>query len=175
MKPRSVDPTRVLARDVMQKDVLVLRPDDSIRSAAEQLEENGASGAPVVDGGGRLIGVLTTADIARSEHVDDAGVNSRLASAPESDAASTGEAADFDEEVFPTPAFGEQLLGRARIADWMTAGVTSVAPDATLGEVCRVMVDERIHRVFVVDAERLVGIVSTKDIVELLAAPARRP
>jgi CBS domain-containing protein len=168
-----VDPGRVSARDVMQTDVLVLRDDDSIRSAAEQLEENGASGAPVVDGGGRLIGVLTTADIARSEHVDEEAVSSRLADPAGSEATLTADAPGFDEEVRPVEAFGDQVAGRARIGDWMTPGAITVDPDTALGEVCRLMVDECIHRVFVVDRGRLVGVVSTTDVVRLLATPAR--
>ena len=115
-----IDPSRVLARDVMQTDVLVFRPDDSIQSAAEQLEEIGASGAPVVDDAGRLIGVLTTSDIARSEHVDGGRISTRFAGASEPDAASTSDAAGFDEEVLPTPAFGDRvctdyMIGMAKV------------------------------------------------------------
>jgi CBS domain-containing protein len=168
-----VDPTRVLARHIMSSDVLVLRAEDPIRLAAEQLEEIGASGAPVVDGGGRLVGVLTTKDIARSEHVDDEGLNTRIAGADASDDAGTGDAAGFDEELSATEAFGERLFGRARIGDWMAPGVTTVGPDTMVGAACRLMVDEGIHRVFVVEEERLVGVVSTKDVVRLLASPPR--
>ncbi|HEX6810388.1 MAG TPA: CBS domain-containing protein [Planctomycetota bacterium] len=164
----------MLARDVMQTDVLVLRADDSIHDAAEQLEEIGATGAPVVDGSGRLVGVLTTTDIARSEHVDDEGVSTRPMAASGPDLTSTADAADFDEELSPTEAFGEQLVGRARIGDWMTPSVTTVAPQATLGHVCRLMVDDGIHRVFVIDDKRLVGVVSTRDVVGLLATPRGR-
>jgi CBS domain-containing protein len=168
-----VHPAHVLARDVMRTDVLVLRADDSIRSAAEQLEEIGASGAPVVDGGGRLVGVLTTKDISRSEHVDDEGVSTRIAFASAPDDAGTTDAAGYDEVLSWSEEFGEQMVGRARIGDWMTPGVTTVEPKTTLGDVCRLMVDDGIHRVFVVDDGRLVGVVSTKDVVGLLATPAR--
>ena len=168
-----VHPARVLARDLMRTDVLVLRADDSIRSAAEQLEEIGASGAPVVDGSGRLVGVLTTKDIARSEHVDDECVSTRIAFASAPDDAGTTDAAGFDEVVSWSAAFGEQMVGRARIGDWMTPGVTTVAPQAALGDVCRLMVDDGIHRVFVVDDKGLVGVVSTQDVVGLLATPPR--
>ena len=172
--PRGVvDPARILARDVMCTEVLVLRAGESIRSAAEQLEETGASGAPVVDEAGHLIGVLTTKDISRSEHVDAGRIRTRREDISEPDDARTADAEGFDEEVFTTEAFGVQVAGRACIGDWMTPGVTTVGPDTTLGDACRVMIDENIHRVFVVDEKRLLGVVSSKDVVRLLASPPR--
>jgi CBS domain-containing protein len=169
--PLPVDASRIVARDIMQTGVLVLRADDSIHSAAEQLEEIHATGAPVVDGAGHLIGVLTTTDIARSEHVETQGVVTRMAteSAPDVDQSLV---TDADEVVFSTEAFGDEVLGRARVGDWMTPGVTRVAPDTTLAGLCRMMMDEDIHRVFVVEHQRLLGVVSTKDVVRLLAASA---
>ena len=170
---RPVDAAKILARDVMRTDVLVLRAGDSIRSAAEQLEDMGASGAPVVDEAGHLIGVLTTKDISRSEHVDAERISTRMEATSEPDDAHTADAEGFDEEVFTTEAFGDEVNGRARIGDWMTLGVTSVGPDTSLGDACRVMVDEKIHRVFVVDEKRLLGVVSSNDVVRLLASPPR--
>jgi len=169
--PSVIDPARILARDVMQTDVLVLRADDPIKSAAEQLEEFSISGAPVVDAGGRLVGVLTQSDIARSEHVTEVGVVARPSR--DLEAVADEAEADDDAEVFSTEDYDEAVLGRLRVADWMSPGVIEESPDATLAKVCRRMIDEGIHRVFVVERERLVGVVSTEDVVRLLAAPPR--
>jgi CBS domain-containing protein len=167
------DPTGILAREVMHTDVLVLRVDDPIRWAAEQLEEAGVTGAPVVDAAGRLLGVLTVSDIARSEHVANGGITTRM---EESAGARViiAESEVTDEEVFATDDYGDAVLGRARVADWMTTGVKTVAPDVSLAEVCRAMSDGDIHRVFVVKGNRLQGVISTTDVVRLLAAPAHR-
>lgn len=173
--PVLVDPTKILARDIMRPDVLVLRTDDTVRSAAEQLEEIRASGAPVVDAAGKLVGVLTLSDIARSEHVGDDGVRAQPAR-PLDDVPVTAadDAADEDEEVFPTDEFADEVLGRLRVVDWMSPGVIQVPPDMSLAAVCRRMLDEAIHRVFVVEREALLGVVSTEDVVRLLAAPPKR-
>lgn len=173
--PPLVDPTKILARDIMRPDVLVLRTDDTVRSAAEQLEEIRASGAPVVDAAGKLVGVLTLSDIARSEHVGDDGVRAQPAR-PLDDVPVTAadDAADEDEEVFPTDEFADEVLGRLRVVDWMSPGVIQVPPDMSLAAVCRRMLDEAIHRVFVVEREALLGVVSTEDVVRLLAAPPKR-
>jgi CBS domain-containing protein len=166
---KAIDPGKVLARDVMRTDVLTLLADDSIRDAAEQLEEIHASGAAVVDDSGRLLGVLTLSDIARSEHVDDQGVATRLRAELEPDRST--EVEGVDEDLFETDDFRDRVVGRVRIADWMSQGVTSVSPKATLAAVCRIMLDEDIHRVFVLDGDRLCGVISTKDVVRVLASP----
>lgn len=167
-----VDPNQVFARDVMRADVLTLRPDDTIRSAAEHLEDLGVSGAPVVDVTGRLLGVLTTTDIARSEHVDREGVSTRPPVREAEMAEGMLDATD-DDEVYPTEDFADRVVGRLLVSDWMTPRVLQVSPDATIAEVARRMLDDGVHRVFVTERERLVGVVSTQDLVRLLAGDER--
>src|SRR5262245_58384357 len=126
-KHGSVDPSRVLARDIMKTEVLVLNVDDPIQLAAEQLEEIRASGAPVIDDADRLVGVLTLSDIARSEHLEGEGMTARFAS----ESAPRPMAADDDEEDgFARDGYSGALLGRIRVADWMTPKVTQVGPEA---------------------------------------------
>jgi CBS domain-containing protein len=161
----------VLARDIMKTEVLVLHVDDSVQLAAEQLEEIHASGAPVVDDADRLVGVLTLSDIARSEHLEGEGMTARFAT--ESAPLPPGATDDEEEDGFAKEGYSGALLGQIRVADWMTPKVTQVGPDATLDRICRVMLDEDIHRVFVVEGESLLGVISTKDVVRLLAAAPR--
>lgn len=165
-----LDPTRVLARDVMHDTTLVLRVDDAIHVAAEQLEDVGG-GAPVVDSTGRLVGVLTSTDIARSEHVAEEGVSTRPEPREVETLAGMVDESDQDEEVFSTEEYDTQVLGGLRVADWMTPRVVQVAPETTVAQVARHMLDEGIHRVFVVDRNHLVGVVSTDDLIQLLAEP----
>ncbi len=47
----------------------------------------------------------------------------------------------------------------------MHTGVVTVAPTATLSEAAALMVEHRIHRVFVVEGGRLTGVLSTKDLM----------
>ncbi len=55
------------------------------------------------------------------------------------------------------------------VSDWMTPNVLSVGEDASLGEVCDLMNRETIHRVFVTRGRRLIGVVSTTDVVRHVA------
>jgi CBS domain-containing protein len=51
----------------------------------------------------------------------------------------------------------------------MTSEVKSVPPQATVEEVCRKMAAERVHRLLVMEKRKLLGIVTSFDIVRLLA------
>ena len=56
-----------------------------------------------------------------------------------------------------------------RVGDWMSPRVISVDPEATLFDVCRRMVDERIHRVLVTEESSLLGIITSMDVVRAVA------
>lgn len=158
---KTIDPAKIQAKDLMQTDVLTLRPDDTVESAIAALEEYHVSGAPVVDDSGRTLGVLSASDIARREHVEGGRLSVDRGAASYDD--------EDDDEVYDGEDYSPEVLGRARIQDWMSPGFVSVAPDATLVSICRTMMEESIHRVFVVDDGKLRGVVSTTDLVRLIA------
>ena len=51
------------AKDIMTRDVITASPVASVKDLAKLLNRNQISGAPVVDGKGRLVGVVSEADI----------------------------------------------------------------------------------------------------------------
>ncbi|WP_376795440.1 CBS domain-containing protein [Thermogemmatispora sp.] len=53
----------MIARDIMTRTVYTIRPEASAQEAARLLDQKRISGAPVVDSDGRLIGMVTEADI----------------------------------------------------------------------------------------------------------------
>jgi CBS domain-containing protein len=58
----------------MTARVIALRPDMSVRAAAEVLESHGFTAAPVEEPSGRLVGMVTEADLLRGRIVRDGGV-----------------------------------------------------------------------------------------------------
>ncbi len=56
-------------------------------------------------------------------------------------------------------------LGQYTARDVMTPKVISVSPDDLIEDAIKVMLEHRIHRVFVVQDERAVGVLSTTDII----------
>lgn len=67
------------------------------------------------------------------------------------------------------------LLARLTVRGVMTASVIVVEPDRPLSEAARIMVDHKIGALPVVDAGRLVGIVTESDFVRAMAGPGRAP
>jgi CBS domain-containing protein len=53
----------MIASDIMTRKVCTIRPEASAQEAAQLLDQRRISGAPVVDSEGRLIGIITEADI----------------------------------------------------------------------------------------------------------------
>jgi len=154
------------ARDVMTERLVVLRPDDTIQSAASLLRDLHISGAPVVDDSGAPIGLLSTADIIPA-------VAARLRAG----AAAPGPAgnADWPEicELLSSETTRDQAGGADRVDRWMSRRLVSVRDDLPLVEVARVMCDGHWHRVTVIDAQsRLVGIVSTMDVLAAVVQAA---
>lgn len=127
----------------MTSDVVTVSPDDSFKDVITALAEHGISGAPVVDGEGRLIGVVTEADLLRKAAAGEGGPGRRQRlERQRAEAATAGEA-------MSTPA------------------VTTTA-DATVAEAARSMCRHGFKRLPVVDPDgRPVGIVSRADLLSV--------
>ena len=62
---------------IRNKKVIVLKPDYTLKEAAKVLYSEGIRGAPVIDDAGKVIGVLTTADIMKA--LFEEKINSKVA------------------------------------------------------------------------------------------------
>lgn len=169
----------VRAKDLMRKNVVALSPDDSIASAVEVLEDAQISGAPVVSSSGRLVGVLTLSDLARSEHLSEDRIETQRGSREMSEPVGEerGDELDPNEVFFSKEEFSADLRGAERVGDWMTRDVISVSPEARLEDVCRTMTDQHVHRVFVCEEANLLGVITSFDVVRCVAegAPTTQP
>jgi CBS domain-containing protein len=132
---------------LMTRDVVTLPPDASLKQAAATLSEHQISGAPVCDADGRVIGVLSEADILRKEQ----GIS------PELRGWKRRLARVFDHEVDKVEA---RVVGEA-----MTSPALTVRPFEPVARAARLMVEHRINRLPVVADGRLVGIVTRADLV----------
>lgn len=166
----------ITAADLMNPKVLAVREDMTLRELAAYLIRNQITGAPVEDGGGRLVGVVSTVDIAEAMLVgpgDDGTV-------PDSAGAGTGAdpgGAGSEDELEEPEERGEEVeeLGDPELADddvlvrdIMTPAIYSVPEDATVSEVASRMLDNHVHRLLVTRDGRPVGIITTSDLLGLL-------
>ena len=133
-------------RDIMTKDVFTVSPDLSIRETAEMFASRHIGGAPVVDDRDRVIGVITAADILE------------FASGMSAEPPEIGDPLDQNE------------FDRHTVEEAMTrAPLKTLGPDATAREAATIMQDAGIHRIPVMEGDRLLGVVSTLDLAKAIA------
>lgn len=161
-----LDVKKIKARDLMRHHVVQLTASMPIEDALRVFEEAKISGAPVTDSSGALVGVLSLKDVARPERM-------KVAKSPDDSPGSAWSAYDegeYDEdEILAMDEYqGENGQGET-VGDWMNPEVVAVTPDASLKLVCETLVDHGVHRVLVVEKGRLVGILTTSDVVRYLA------
>jgi CBS domain-containing protein len=149
------------ARDVMQTGVVALGANDPLHVAQRLFYEEGIHGAPVLDQLGRVVGVLSSNDLLRAllEAKEVAGAGPRRAPV------------DLDEALGAwnlAPEDFEERVQAAEVSEYMTDSPVQVAPDTPVSELARIMRENGIHRVLVVEGGKLCGIVSTFDLIGLL-------
>jgi CBS domain-containing protein len=60
-----LDEAKLLASDIMTRDVTVVHPETTLLAAVKLMASRGISGLPVVDEHGTLVGMMSEADLLR--------------------------------------------------------------------------------------------------------------
>lgn len=153
------------ARDLMEREVLTLPTTTTLAQALALFEENHISGAPVVeDSTGRVVGVFSAADLVRGDRIREERRPLRWYRAHVDEVHMEEDLADED----PTGESGWDLE-TGEVSACMTPTVLSVRPDLAIRDIAQTMVDEGVHRLLVVENDRLIGIVTTMDLTRALA------
>jgi CBS domain-containing protein len=139
------------AKDVMTVDVLLVLADADIFEAADLLLSARVSAMPVIDKDGKVVGIISEADLMQRAEIGTTPQKSWLLRALADDVRL---AADY-----------VQTHSR-RVSDVMTRDVITVGEDATLGEVASLMLKHGIKRLPVVEEGKVVGIVSRADLLQ---------
>lgn len=145
---------RMLARDVMTTDLIVVAPTTTVDKIAMVMMLNLISAVPVVDDRFHLLGIVSEGDLVIR---DEAGTVPRQSWWLKLFESSEELAREY------TKAHGQTA------EDVMTRHVVSVGPDATTAQVADIMRRRGIKRVPVVEEGRLVGMVTRADIVQMVA------
>jgi acetoin utilization protein AcuB len=137
----------MLVRERMSTKPVTITADVSITEALRVMRENQVRRLPVLDSEGRMVGIVSEKDLLYAS---------------------------------PSPATSlsiyemHYLLSRLRVTEMMTTDVITVTPDTPLEEAARIMADNKIGGLPVMEEGRLVGIITETDIfkvfLELLGA-----
>jgi CBS-domain-containing membrane protein len=154
----------LLAKDLMNGEVVTIPCDMGMQAAARRLSQLHVSGAPVVDEQGRCVGVLSSGDF-----VACCAAN-RTSCAKHRAEANRGPC------TFPDCVSSEwQMVQEAEsveglVRDHMTPDPVMARSETPIARLAQMMVDAHVHRLIIVDDQRRpLGIVSTTDIVAAVA------
>jgi CBS domain-containing protein len=130
-------------KDVMTSPVVTVTPTTRIKQVAAMLVRHGFNAVPVVDNG-ELVGIVSEADLVRLESFPDPRAH----------------ALRWPPPVGSTP----HLVGEV-----MTREVLALPPDADAADAARLMLDQGVKSIPVVLGGRVVGIVTRRDLLAVLA------
>jgi CBS domain-containing protein len=149
-----------VVRDIMDTDPATVRPETSVEEVVSTLRRNELPGLPVVDGEGRVLGMITEADLVLPDDEGDLHIPHYINL--------------FGGTIFLEPLSRfEQRLRKAfasNAADMMTSDPDAVSPDTTVQEAARIIHESGHNRLPVVEDGRLVGVVTRLDVLGALAA-----
>jgi CBS domain-containing protein len=127
------------ARDVMTQPVVTVLTTTTLAQAAELLATHGFTALPVVEDDGRLVGIVTEADLIKDRMPPDPRRQYwRTRHSPSASAAV--------EHVMTTP-------------------VESLTPGADAADAVQIMLRQHIRCLPIVDGQQLVGIVTRRDLM----------
>ncbi|HWH44661.1 MAG TPA: CBS domain-containing protein [Thermoleophilaceae bacterium] len=147
-------------RDVMDPEPATVREETPIEDVVRLLGVQNTPGLPVVNEGGRCVGIITEADLVLTDEEGDLHLPHYLQV--------------FGGLVFlePLRRFEDRLrkVFAATAKDLMTSDPDIVSPDADVHEAARVIADSGHNRLPVVEHGRLVGVVTRADVLGALVA-----
>jgi CBS domain-containing protein len=126
---------------VMTRNPVAVSPSTRFKDIVELFAERGISAVPVVSATGAIVGVVSEADLLRNRHRAIRG--RRRQRAKNSD------------------------IGRLTAGELMSSPAVTVRSDATLAEAAGKLATSGLRRLFVVDDDRLVGVLARRDVLSV--------
>jgi CBS domain-containing protein len=147
-------------RDIMDTDVPTVLTSDSVEAVLKVMRAHEVSAVPVVNEGGRCVGIITDADLVLSSEEADLHLPHYFEL--------------FGGVVFLEPIrHFEDRLRKAfssTAEDMMTEDPVTIGPNATVQEAAREIARKHHNHLPVVEHGRLVGMVSRVDVLDALTA-----
>ena len=144
--------------DIMERDPVTVGPDDTVETLLRTLREHELPGVPVVNGGGRCIGIVTESDLVLRDEEEDLRLPLHIDL--------------FGGTVFlgPVREFEERFKKAiaATVEDMMTPDPVTIEATASVEDAARVIARKRHNRLPVVEHGRLVGVVTRVDVLDAL-------
>ncbi|TPQ42699.1 hypothetical protein C2U70_00960 [Bradyrhizobium guangdongense] len=147
------------AHQIMTRSVISVTPETSIVDAANLMLQRHVSGLPVIDGQGKLVGIVSEGDFLRRSEI---GTQRKRRNWLRFILGPGTSANDF---------VGEH--GR-KVGEVMTTTPVTINEDTALAEIADLMEQKNIKRLPVVRGDKVVGIVSRASLLQAVASLARQ-
>ena len=149
------------ASDVMSKEVICVAEDMDLRELTRMFLDRGITGAPVLNRGGDLVGVISQHDLLfySLTRGDELVLDSDFY-----------QSVRVDGRRLPT-GFQVEDANSGRVSDVMTPVVHAVSSRTPVDRVAQLMTRKHIHRVIVTQGKKVAGIISAVDLLKVLALP----
>lgn len=150
-------------QDIMTTDVQSVQEDWSLETLSQFFFDRQISGAPVVDNNEKLAGVVSLSDLAR---------NHTLPSSTSEESAhdyyqNTGSVSGISQEDLSKLKIESESL--ITVKDIMTPMVFEMSEDTPVQKAAETMLKGHIHRVLITREKKLIGIVTTMDMLKVIA------
>ena len=140
-EPEPEWPDPVTVKEWMTQPVTTIGADAPVRQAAELMKTRQIRHLPVVENDGRLIGIVTDRDL--RQMIFDPMIHERLGDVVEA-------------------------LGGLTVRDIMTWAVITVRPESGIRQAARLMREQKFGALPVVEAGRVVGMLTERDLLRAL-------
>jgi CBS domain-containing protein len=143
------------AREAMTRDVHTVSPNATVAEAALVMRETGHGTLPVVDDGGKLLGLVTKSSVVRRllpEYLEQVG-----------DLYRSGEFKPFTDKL--------DEVALLPVRDLMDPKPVTAAEDTPLAEIAAMMIMHNQRQILILEEVRLVGIIGMQNIVDIIAWP----
>lgn len=152
-------------KKVMNKEVLTLKPDDTLSDAVKLFGDNKIGGAPVVDNHNRLVGIISEYDIIKMLKTKTTRLSMVFPS-------SHSLGLTFQESiVYKEIQDAFKDISHMEVRDLMSTEFKTAKENDQLEDVAPELLKEHVKRLPIVDENnKLVGIITRRDIIRGLIA-----
>lgn len=134
--------SKARVRDVMSPEVATLNVNDRLAIAGDVMRLGRIRHLPVLDDDQKLAGIVSQRDLFRGALARSIG---------------------YGEFAY------QKVLGMLYVKEVMTSRVETIAPDSSLSDAARQMLQHKLGSLVVVEKDRVVGILTESDFVKLVS------
>lgn len=169
----------MVLRDIMTSDVVYVTPDTPITDVVSILSSESITGVPVLSSN-RVVGVISASDIVEfagrnetelengQESWDD--IDDEMERELEAEMSPLDlEAAEIVDQIEDSSKDDVEMFTEFTAGDLMTRKLCSLPSATPLDKAAREMVRKGVHRLLVMDEDRLVGIATSMDFLRAVA------